>query len=99
VNDGNSAFASLPIPRTDSRNGATLATWNLLLGQLEGNQIVGKTVTVEVKDDIRFFPDKLLGTCSHVVTPAEVTAGVIDIKPPDCNDEVQDARFELKPAP
>src|SRR5438093_1157101 len=56
VNDGASSFGSLAIPRTDTRDSSTLATWNQLLGKLRADQIIDKTVTLEVKDDLAFRP-------------------------------------------
>jgi hypothetical protein len=94
VNGG--AFGGLPISRTSVISNVTSATWNQTLGTADASYLLGKQVTVEIKDSDSFSSDSMVGTCTHTLTAAEIGSGSVVIPDEECTSYVQSVTFTLR---
>ncbi len=95
VNKG--SFGGLAIARTKTVENALTATWNAPIGTLPAKEVVGASITIEIKDD-DFGGDDLIGTCTHTVQQSEVDAGKVQIPQTDCVGRVDAVEFRITPA-
>jgi hypothetical protein len=98
INKG--TFGTLTIEKTETVDNVLAATFNARVGVIDATALNNARITVEVKDNDRglFAFDDKLGDCTHTVTPAEVSAGVVTIQDAECTDHVASVTFALKPS-
>ncbi len=94
VNGG--AFGTFVIPKTSTASNTLTATWNVKLGTADANVLVGKTVSIEIKDSDSFSGDTMIGTCTHTLTAADIGLGALVIQDAECSDYIVSVSFALK---
>jgi hypothetical protein len=80
------------------RSNSTSVDYDMTVGIAGANQLVGGSVTLEIKDsDTSVLPDDLIGTCQYTITAADVAAGRVVInKSNGCTGSVSSVEIELR---